>query len=95
MLQTEYELRVAQSQDTDTVREDEWQAKYDSLKAVLPQFKARKKEEAELTSEIAVLNHTIAELRTEEQLVMEDINKKEGKIGAAGFVQTAMMLDKV
>eukprot|EP00879_Flechtneria_rotunda_P024027 GHRR01025449.1.p1 GENE.GHRR01025449.1~~GHRR01025449.1.p1 ORF type:complete len:555 (+),score=232.10 GHRR01025449.1:142-1806(+) len=85
----------AAAADAGGVSDEEWRAKYDSIKAKLPSYKTMKKELGDLEAEVFVLNRTCEVLQQQEQDLQGQIQKLERKAGVQGYADLAAGLEKV
>lgn len=63
------------------ISDEDWRAKYEQIKAKLPQYKTMKKELSELEAEAFVLNRTVEILQQQEDEMKGVVHKQEQKAG--------------
>jgi hypothetical protein len=77
------------------VSQEEWESKYATVTGLQPAYKACKAEEAAARAELETLQFTLTTVREQRKAVEERINAKERQVGAEGFAQASVLLDKV
>mmetsp|Transcript_19160 Transcript_19160/g.53649 ORF Transcript_19160/g.53649 Transcript_19160/m.53649 type:complete len:674 (-) Transcript_19160:217-2238(-) len=77
------------------VSEEEWRAKYESMKAALPTYKKMKKELGDVEAEVFVLAYTEEVLASEEERLLRALKSVEKKQGVAGFSDVVSGIEKV
>jgi hypothetical protein len=77
------------------VTKEEWETKYATVAGLLPAYKACKAEEAAARAELETLQFTLTTVREQREAVEERISAQERQVGAEGFAQASVLLDKV
>lgn len=77
------------------VTQEEWEAKYATVTGLLPAYKSCKDEEQAARAELETLQFTLATVREQRKAVEDRIGVQERKVGAEGFAQASVLLDKV
>lgn len=95
MAEVEQEMAKQAGQGGLSFSEEDWRAKYESMKSQLPTYKRMKKELGEIESEGAVLARTLEVLREQEANESTAVQKLEKQQGVQGFSQVATDLEKV
>ena len=81
--------------DASAVTQEEWEAKYATVTGLLPAYKSCKDEEQAARAELETLLFTLATVREQRKAVEDRIGAQERKVGAEGFAQASVLLDKV
>lgn len=74
---------------------EDWESKYAIVTGLLPAYKSCKAEEAAARAELETLQFTLETVREQRIAVEESIGAQERKVGAEGFAQASVLLDKV
>lgn len=77
------------------VSQEEWETKYATVTGLLPAYKSCKAEEAAARAELETLQFTLTTVREQRKAVEEGIAAQERQVGAEGFAQASVLLDKV
>uniref|UniRef100_A0A7R9YTN5 IFT81 calponin homology domain-containing protein n=1 Tax=Chlamydomonas euryale TaxID=1486919 RepID=A0A7R9YTN5_9CHLO len=94
-LTSQYEKLTASDGSVAVVSEEEWRAKYESMKAALPAYKKMKKELGDIEAEVFVLAYTEELLVEQESALNRSLERTARKQGVAGFTDIANDLEKV
>lgn len=81
--------------DASAVTQEEWEAKYATVTGLLPAYKSCKDEELAARAELETLQFTLATVSEQRKTVEDRIGVQERQVGAEGFAQASVLLDKV
>ena len=81
--------------DESSVSQEEWETKYETVSGLLPAYKSCKDEEQAARAELETLQFTLAVVREQRKAVEDRIGAQERQVGAEGFAQASVLLDKV